>query len=173
MVPLFLIWVQLGWTFILLGALLAHAVQNRNLYHLPGTDESPQRKLQLAFDILETAYSDFTKRTATTIDRLVKAHPGERPGDLMAMTDLLTEGGLLRRIEDQETGLVPAVPPENLEAREVVRLIFGNEHLSSTGGHFANNVVKAAESAIPGDAFPIPAQPAAEKTTMTDAEETP
>ena len=91
----------------------------------------------------------------------------------MAMAALLTQGGLLRRIEDQESAFVPAVPSEKLEAQKVVRLIFGNENLPSTGGRFAGNVVEAAASAIPVEAFPVSAQQQTETTTMTIPEEEP
>ncbi|MCI5163562.1 MAG: YihY/virulence factor BrkB family protein, partial [Candidatus Electrothrix sp. AX5] len=39
-VPLFLVWIQLGWMFVLLGAVLAYAIQHRNSYQLSGTESS-------------------------------------------------------------------------------------------------------------------------------------
>ncbi|NOX80587.1 MAG: YihY/virulence factor BrkB family protein [Deltaproteobacteria bacterium] len=172
-VPLFLIWIQVGWTFILSGALLAYAVQNRKLYHLPGTSVTPQRKLQLAFDILDSVYRDFANRETTTVERLAQTHPGEQPGEIMEVAELLTKGGILHRIEDGETTFVPAAPAENLEAREVIRLILGHEDLPTTGGRFSRAVLRAAEAAIPGGAFPVPPDsPAAQPTiSATDKEQ--
>ncbi|NIA04865.1 MAG: YihY family inner membrane protein [Proteobacteria bacterium] len=172
-IPLFLIWIQVGWTFILSGALLAYAVQNRKLYHPPGSSGTPQRQLQLAFDILDSVYRDFANRETTTVERLAQAHPGEQPGDIMEVAELLAAGGILHRTEDGDTAFVPAAPAKNLEAREVVRLILGHEDLPTTGGRFSREVLLAAEAAIPREAFPVPPDsPAAQPTiSATDKEQ--
>jgi len=49
-IPLFMVWINLGWTFILLGSVLAYAIQHRNQYRLPGTEpqSTPRRALQCA-----------------------------------------------------------------------------------------------------------------------------
>jgi membrane protein len=153
-VPLFLIWIQLGWTFILLGATLAYAVQNRHQYHLPGTENSPQRNLQLAFDVLNTIYTNFAQKKSTTLDDLAMANEGDNPGNIQEITNRLVEGGLLHKTEDNGLGYVPVTPPENIEAKEVVQLIMGHEMIPTLGGEFSRQVIRAAESAIPGDEFP-------------------
>ncbi len=171
-VPLFLIWIQVGWTFVLSGAVLAYAVQNQKLYHLPGTSGTPQRKLQLAFDILDSVYRDFTNRETTTVERLARIHPGEQPGDITEVAGLLAAGGILRRTEDGETTFLPATPAEHLEAREVVRLILGHEDLPTTGGRFSSYILQAAESAVPREAFPVPPDsPAAQPTISASDKE--
>lgn len=153
-VPLFLIWVQTGWTFILLGASLAYAVQNRNMYHLPGAGVSPQRNLQLAFDILNTIYTHFGVKQQASFDDLVRENPGDLPGDIQDITEKLVKGGLIHQIEDNRS-YVPAAPSENIEAREVVQLILGHEEIPTVGGKFSREVVTAAEKAIPPEAFPV------------------
>lgn len=165
-VPLFLIWVQLGWTFILLGAALAYAVQNRNLYYLPGSRVSPQRTLQLAFDILNTVYANFSRKTPTTFDDLIRANPGEQPGSIMDIIKDLIRGGLLHRTDDDGSAYVPAAPAEIIEARQVVQLILGHEKIPTTGGRFSDRILDAAESAIPPDDFPLitPASPSGQET---------
>lgn len=154
-VPLFLIWVQLGWTFILLGACLAYAVQNRSRYYLPGSGTSPQRNLQLAFDILNTIYHNFAGKNATTFDDLVKANPGNRQGNIVEITEKLIQAGMIHATDDDRQSYVPAAPSDGIEAREVVQLILGHEEIQSVGGHFSSEVLKAAESAIPPEAFPV------------------
>lgn len=155
-VPLFLIWVDIGWTFILLGASLAYAVQNRNLYHLPGESISPQRSLQLAFDILDTIYKHFSVKKQTSFDDLISENRGELPGDIQDITAKLLRGGLIHQVGDG-LAYVPAAPSEEIEAREVVQLILGHEKIPSIGGEFSHQVILAAEEAIPPDAFPLPA----------------
>ncbi len=152
--PLFLIWMQLGWMFILLGASLAYAVQHRNLYHLPGTKGSPKRKLQLAFDVLETVYSDFTNRRPSTFDSLLLAHNEELPADIQDIIDTLTKGALLHRLQEDPPIFFPAAPPDSFEAKEVVRLFLGTEETPTPGGLFSTQVIEAAEAAIKKDAFP-------------------
>jgi len=49
----------LGWTFILLGAVLAYAIQNHNQYKLPGSPGRAQQELQRAFDVLLSVYNNF------------------------------------------------------------------------------------------------------------------
>ncbi|HER62691.1 MAG TPA: YihY/virulence factor BrkB family protein [Desulfobacteraceae bacterium] len=169
-VPLFLIWIHLGWTFILLGASLAYAVQNRNQYQLPGKISTPQRDLQLAFDILNTTYANFARKTATTIDDLALANKGDELGNIQEITDRLIDGGLLYRTENDGPGFVPAAPSENIEAREVVRLILGHEDIPTPGGEFSQRVIKAAEAAIPPEAFPLADQPIQDSQALNQHE---
>lgn len=158
-VPLFLIWIYVGWVFILLGATLAYAVQNRNRCHPPGSKSSPQRTLQLAFDILNTVYANFARNKSTGLDDLAGAIRGDTPGDIRETANLLVEGGLLHRTENKPLFYVPAMTSENIEAREVVRLILGHETIPTPGGDFSRQVIKAAEAAIPREAFPPVAPP--------------
>ncbi|MDY0350245.1 MAG: YihY/virulence factor BrkB family protein [Desulfobulbaceae bacterium] len=164
--PLFLIWVHLGWIFILLGAVLAYAIQNRNLYYLPGSRVSPQRTLQLALDILNTVYVNFSRKTPTTFDDLLRANPGEQPGGIMDIINDLIRGGLLHRTDDGGSAYVPAAPAETIEARQVVQLVLGHEKIPTTGGRFADRILAAAESAIPPADFPLitPASAAGQET---------
>ena len=155
-VPLFLIWIQLGWTFILLGAVLAYAIQNRNQYQLPGTDSTPQQALQRAFDVLLSVYNNFALARATSLEQLLAGCPGESEADLARTVDLLTHGGLLHRTgENDSAGLMPSLPAEQLTAAEVVRLVLGHDRpLNTPGGTLADRVIQAAEKVIPPADFP-------------------
>lgn len=176
-VPLFLVWVHLGWTFILMGAGLAYAVQNRNRYALPGSRISPQRALQIAFDILNTVYVHFAGKTPATDDDLIRANPGYRPGDIREITGQLIKGGLLYRTDDPAISYLPAAPAETIEARQVVRLIFGREQAPTIGGRLSDMIIDAAEQAVPPDVFPdLPREPlsgGAKSTDRNNHEKTP
>ncbi len=148
-VPLFLIWLHLGWTFILTGATLAYALQHRNHYHFPGAPASPRRRLQLAFDILLTVYRNFDRRLPTDLEELADALPCEKPGDLEKVTRLLVRGGLLNRIGDNgEEQFLPAAPADRITAAEVIRLVLGRDSVPSTGGHIADMIIRAAEQGV-------------------------
>lgn len=154
--PLFLVWVQIGWTFILLGASLAYAIQNRSMYHLPGTSATPQRNLQIAFDVLNTIYSLFSRKKPATIDDLVQANPGEFPGQILSITEILVKGGFIHQVENgNRSTYVPATTAEKIEARQIVQFLLGHEDIPTPGGIFARQVITAAEQAIPAEVFPM------------------
>ena len=138
---------------------MAYAVQNRHQFHLPGVKSSPQRELQLAFDVLNTIYNNFVQKRPTSLDDLAAANDGDLPGDIQKIVNRLVDGGLLYRTENNGNTYVPAAPSDNIEARDVVQLFLGNEEIPTIGGQFSHQVIKAAEQAIPGDAFPLVGQP--------------
>ncbi|MHB8808451.1 MAG: YihY/virulence factor BrkB family protein [Desulfobulbaceae bacterium] len=170
-VPLFLIWAQLGWTFILLGATLAYAVQNRNQYRLPGETISPQQQLQLAFDILQAVYTDFARKKRTTFAKLTTALRGEQPGDILAAVDSLVQGGLLLLTGAHRPVYLPAAPAEALEGGDVVRQVLGNKTIPSPGGQLAGTAIRAAAEAIPRAAFPVLPRSPDNNTDSPDKEE--
>jgi len=155
-VPLFLVWIQLGWTFVLLGAVLAYAIQNRNQYLLPGTNSTPQQALQRAFDVLLSVYNNFALARTTTMEQLLADCPGESQINLSRTVNLLTRGRLLHKIEENgSTGFTPSLPAEKLTATEVVNLVLGHDHpVATPGGTLADRVIKAAEKIIAPTDFP-------------------
>ncbi len=155
-VPLLLVWMQLGWTFILLGAVLAYAIQNRNNYQLPGNKGKPQIALQRAFDVLLEVYSNFIHARPTSTVQLLTTLPGENEADINLTVNLLIQGGLLFKSEDNCADIFfPSRPAEQLSAREVIRLVLGDDQVQSTaGGELAMQVIQAAEQTAAVAAFP-------------------
>jgi len=155
-VPLLLIWIQLGWTFILLGAVLAYAIQNHNNYKLPGADSKPQHELQRAFDILLEVYNNFTLAQSTSKEQLPANLPGEKEADLDRTVKLLVQGGLLHKNnENGSDKLTPSRPAEILTAKEVVHLVLGSDKVTDTvGGTLADQIIQAAEKAATVQDFP-------------------
>ena len=150
-IPLFLIWLQIGWTFILLGASLAYAIQHHGRYRFINAKSSPQRALQLAIDILAAVYDNFDNRKATSLPLLAEKLHETRQADIQAAVALLLKGGLLRSLDTAaEERLTPATPADKLPIRDVVQLVLGAEFLPSPGGRFAAQAINAASNAIPG-----------------------
>ncbi|BCO09877.1 hypothetical protein GF1_22530 [Desulfolithobacter dissulfuricans] len=148
-VPLLLIWIYLGWTFILLGATLAFAVQNRNRYHLPGQHRTPLQNLQLCLDILKIMYGHFSQGQPTPLDRLIRELDREQEADIQQCLDLLLAGQLIYRVEaNDDPTLVPASPPQSFRAVELVQLVFGRHASPTPGGEIAARAVRAAEDTI-------------------------
>jgi membrane protein len=159
-VPLFLVWMQLGWMFILLGAVLAYAIQNRNHYRLPGAESTARQRLQQAFDVLLTVYGNFSRAGATGEEELAAACAVRNEADLSQTVDLLISGGLLHETEQNgAAAYIPARPAERLDAAQVVRLVFGRgSEKESEGGRLAAQTVRAAEEAVSSTEFPPAAQ---------------
>uniref|UniRef100_UPI0040573042 YihY/virulence factor BrkB family protein n=1 Tax=Candidatus Electronema sp. TaxID=2698783 RepID=UPI0040573042 len=159
-VPLFLVWMQLGWMFILLGAVLAYAIQNRNHYRLPGAESTARQRLQQAFDVLLTVYSNFSRAEATGEEELAAVCAVRNEADLSQTVDLLISGGLLHETEQNgAAAYIPSRPADQLNAAQVVRLVFGRgSEKESEGGRLAAQVVQAAEEAVPPEAFPAAAR---------------
>jgi membrane protein len=154
-VPLFLIWLQIGWTFILLGASLAYAIQHHHHYHHSGGKLSPQRQLQIAFDVLRTVYDNFERRLPTTLALLCENMPQTRCADIKAAVLLLIKGRLLNNSTNQhEDMLIPVTTAARLAPSEVVRLILGGETSPSTGGRIAAQAVDAAGNALDATFLP-------------------
>jgi len=150
-IPLFLIWLQIGWTFILLGASLAYAIQHQHHYRFSISPASPQKQLQLAFDILHLVYKNFDNRHPTSIAALENNLPGNTGPDIQKVISLLVQGGLLRVTEHQtEESLLPVTPADRMSASEVVRLVLGGESGPSHGGQLAAEAITAASDALNG-----------------------
>jgi len=148
-IPLFLIWLQIGWTFILLGASLAYAIQHHQHYDVSGGTPSPQHQLQIAFDVLRIVYDAFEKRLPTTLALLYEQLPHTRCADIKTTVTQLIKGHLLHRSHNQDEDMfVPVTPADRLTAGEVVRLILGDGDDHSTGGHLAAQVVDAAAKTV-------------------------
>jgi len=146
-IPLFLIWLQIGWTFILLGASLAYALQHHRHYQFFAATASPQKSLQLAVDVLLAVYENFAARRATSLAALAERLPLAESTDLRTVAALLLKGGLLRTVgRHSEEMLIPATPADKLLASEVVQLVFGAEVLPTLGGRLATQTVDAASN---------------------------
>ncbi len=123
--PLFLLWLYIGWLIFLAGAEVAFACQVWRSYSRKSQSISPRGKLSLAFSILQQVYQNFdkgrVKNSSEIADRL-EHRVDETNGVLFS----LTEGGLLRHVNDKEkSGYVPAVPEEKLVLSSIIDIIMG------------------------------------------------
>ncbi len=157
MVPLFLIWLHLGWIFLLLGAALAYAVQNRDRYNpLTGNTATPMQRLQLAFDILRIVYDNFYHTRPTTLPMLARELNGEPIARLSEIVKILLKGGLLFKVSDQEEITVtPAQPLPRFNAEKVLELILGRPDPTGRDGQLSRQIFQAARTGIPHPPFTI------------------
>ena len=136
--PLFLIWMFLGWVFILGGAQLAFACQRQSNYQLKKIAHSPVEQLSAAFDILNIAFDSYgSKKTLETKDL---------PGHCPNYTAEMLFSSLRKLIDSQiiaitkKGRLLPAIPADQLQYREIVSAILGNSFPATEGGKTASTL---------------------------------
>ena len=155
MVPLFLIWMHLGWLFLLLGAALAYAIQNRDRYRpTDGEQLSPVERLQLGFTILQRVYEEFDRGREVSLNYLDHHVQPIGAGGLEDVCQVLVEAGLLHQLHDrEEPALVPAWPRRHLPLPRLVDLFLGPPPRWRDRSRFAATVLaaarKAAENPLP------------------------
>ena len=145
--PLFLIWMQMGWVVFLAGAEMAFAVQVWRSYLWKGTMLNPSARLALAFDIMETTLADFHERRVTGRTSLTLRLKQPDVCVVNVLESLLSKG-LLRGVDGEKDRFVPAAPAEEINPAEIVDLIYGTEVPPSPGGHMAEEGLKAARAVL-------------------------
>ncbi len=130
--PLFLIWMFLGWVFILGGAQLAFACQQQRSYQLKALAHSPLEQLSAAFDILNITYSSYATKTPLKKNEL--------PAHCPAYSATLLFSSLRKLLASQIIAitrkdlLLPGGPPDSLHYQEIVSSILGDSFPETKGG---------------------------------------
>jgi len=152
--PLFLLWLNIAWIVFLAGAEFAFACQMFKDYAWHRPRLTPYNRLALAFDLLDDIFSDFSARKLSTTASLRERHNRHEQKVIAQVLALLTEGGLLRRVEDGDS-YVPAAPPTEFTAGDVVNIIWGEKD----GGHpLANQALAQAAQGLAWPHLPAPAR---------------
>lgn len=147
-IPLLLVALNLGILFILLGASLTYAIQYRDSYSSLSRGLSPQRQLQLAFDILAIVYHNFSRRIPNTMQLLQESLPGSRPLAIETTVDRLVSGRILQQTSGEGGVLMPATSAEQLTGSEVLALLLGDDRLNTPGGLLADRALHAAAQTL-------------------------
>jgi membrane protein len=143
-VPLFLLWIHLGWLVFLAGAELAFAVQVQHHYRPDSENETPAARLAAAFDILTAVRDDFQRCEPTRVAEL-GARIGTGDQLIDAITAKLLAAGLLRRVENGgDTLVAPAGPPENMRVDTIITAIWGAQEKATPGGRLTASLLRAA-----------------------------
>lgn len=141
--PLFLVWMYLGWIFILTGAQLAFAFQNEKTYRLVPFSGSPSLKLGAAFDIMDHIYTAFSVGAPVTTKSLA--------GNIAHYSPLIIEdtiGELIKagevHVSQKDNRLFPVSPIEQYDRQRIVNLILGTDAPDTTGGLLSRKAIEAA-----------------------------
>lgn len=169
--PLFLVWMYLGWLFILGGAQVAFAIQNIDSYRLVTLPAVPSIRLSAAFDILthiERSYRDQRILTAGDLDKEIPGYDGPVITEILAE---MTDGGLVC-ISNKDGRLLPTSPPETFDRNRLIELILGKETPETEGGSDSLRVLHGAKQAGRTTVVepPQPGKGEEEKTKVGDLE---
>jgi membrane protein len=141
--PLFLVWMYLGWLFILGGAQLAYACQNLGTYRLAPTVTPPSQRLSAAFDIMESVQKSFKEKIPVTAQDIIESHPAYNASVLQDVIQELITAEVLH-ISTTHEQLLPAAPDTKLDHRVLIGIILGTEAPDTPGGAFCLKAMNAA-----------------------------
>lgn len=141
--PLFLVWMYLGWIFILTGAQVAFACQNVRTYRFTSFSGSPSQKLGAAFDVMDTIYTTFRDKKPTTAKNLTDSIPQYSPLLVEGVIKELIQAGAIH-VSQTDDRLLPKSPLEQFNKQEIVSIILGTEAPDTAGGHLSRKIIEAA-----------------------------
>ncbi len=136
--PLFLIWMFLGWVFILGGAQLAFACQRHQSYQLKALNHSPLEQFSCAIDILDTIYSRFTDRGRIHKNDLPGLCPSYSATTLFSTLKKLTEAQIV--VCSRKGRLLPGAPAESMSYLDIASAVFGKSFPDTAGGRKASQI---------------------------------
>lgn len=141
--PLFLVWMYLGWIFILTGAQVAFAFQNEKTYKLIPFSGSPSVKLGAAFDIMDHLYTAFAAGAPVTARNLAGNIPHYPPLIIEDAVGVLVKAGVVH-VSRKDDRLLPVSPSEQYDRQKLVNLILGTDAPDTTGGLLSRKAIEAA-----------------------------
>lgn len=141
--PLFLLWIYLGWLFILTGAQVAYAFQNQKTYRILPFQGSPSVKLGAAFDIMDHIHTAFTGRKPVTAQNLPGNLPHYAPVMITDTLDELMEAGMIH-VSQTDGRLLPMTPVEGYDRLNIVSIILGSDAPDTAGGIMSRKAIEAA-----------------------------
>lgn len=146
--PLFLVWLNLGWIFILTGAQVAFACQTHHDYQLLPAPPTPAEQLSAAFDIVHQIFLSFDRQQALTLKMLPDLCPGHPPSLISSTIDQLLAADVIH-VEDKQQLLFPTVPASQLNPGALVKTILGERTPDTEGGRQSRSAIEAASQSLP------------------------
>ena len=118
-IPLFLIWINMGWLMFLGGAQLSFVYQYKDSYN-PFVRLTPFVRLSLAIRVLREVYKAFYRGEEFFVSRSLLPY-----GFVLAVIEPLEKGGIVKKTE--KGGYLPAKALEVLKLSEVMESVFGDK----------------------------------------------
>ena len=124
-VPIFLLWLYVGWGIILFGAEVTFAFQNHDTYHMEqmANKASARSKISLALSTVLAAARAF-ESGCTKFDVALYAHEQRVPIRLVNdVVNVLVKGGYLAQIAEEATAYVLLKPADKINVSDVIDLM--------------------------------------------------
>ncbi len=141
--PLFLVWMFLGWVFILGGAQLAFACQQHSNYQLRKEEHSPLEQLSAAFDILTTTLDSYADNKELQKNELPAYCPAYSARLIFSTLEKLLSSHIL--VATQKGRLLPSAPADQIQHQEIITAILGKTFPQTKGGKAASLLLKQAD----------------------------
>jgi len=138
--PLFLIWLYLGWIFILLGAQIAYAYQNKASLRLVQPMAPPSLRLAIAYDFLDYVQESYQRQEPATVVDFGEHYPMYRLSIVEETLDQLKEHNLVHLTAEQSS-IMPSAPRENLERGKIIGAIMGSIYSETAGGRVSRKIL--------------------------------
>ncbi len=146
--PLFLIWMYFGWIFILTGAQIGYAFQNRGSYQLKPNDAKPSYQLSIAFDLMDYVQESFRLESPATLEKFYEKfpiHSQRLVNDTMA--ELINNN--LIHLSESDASLKPSSSTAKTDHSKVIDAILGSGFSPTDGGLRSNKALQAASLSPP------------------------
>lgn len=140
--PLFLVWMFLGWVFILGGAQLAFACQQQADYQLNQEEHSPLEQLSAAFDIITTTLNAYCSKKGLQAKELPSYCPAYSPRLLFSTLEKLHSSQIL--VTTKKGLLLPGAPGDQIQHQEIITAILGKTVPQTKGGKTASLLLEQA-----------------------------
>lgn len=143
--PLFLVWIYLGWMFILTGAQVAFSLQNAHTFRLLPINSVPSLRLGAAFDIMEELYRCFENKrgvTPQTLPSLLPSYPQQLIEDV---ADQLLEADVIH-LSKTDGRFLPLLPKDKFDSQTIVQTVLGKDAPDTTGGKRSIAAIEAASN---------------------------
>lgn len=142
--PLFLVWIYLGWLFILLGGQIAWVLQHLGTYRLNPVNETATIRLSCAYDVMRETQEGFSRNSAVKPKDIITFLAPHYPSQEIRKTlKILQDKGLLHPSE-KDGRLLPGGMPGAEQSQVVMKAILGDTFPNSSGGKEAESVLNVA-----------------------------
>ncbi|MFV0437159.1 MAG: YihY/virulence factor BrkB family protein [Desulfopila sp.] len=138
--PLFLVWIYLGWLFVLVGAQVAYACQHLDNYRLQPAPPEPALRLSAAFDIMAMAQKSFDHNHSLVQADLEVLERNYPKALLDEVEETLIQARLLH-VSTTTGRLFPAGPALATDHRQIAEAILGSGLPDTQGGDTTREVM--------------------------------
>ncbi len=129
--PVFLIWLYLGWVILLLGAILAYSIQNVGIMEWRQSERVHGTALRNYINVLAFLYiiRNFVEENRPTrLDRLSR-QTGAPENILDELLSAYVDSGLLSRKSGYHVTYIPATSPADIPLRSLLNVLYHPEQL--------------------------------------------